>query len=40
MVAQEYPEDVYKLLNDTNVDGAVIASAFHFNYFKKLYEKN
>ena len=33
------PDDVYKLLNDTNVDGAVIASAFHFNYFKKIYEK-
>ena len=34
-----YSEDVYKLFNSTNVDGAIIASAFHFNYYKQLYDK-
>lgn len=33
------PDDVYKLFTNTNVDGAVIASAFHFNYYKDLYNK-
>ena len=28
-------EDVYKLFSITNVDGVVIASAFHFNYYNK-----
>lgn len=31
--------DVYKLFTNTNVDGAIIASAFHFNYYKDLYNK-
>jgi cyclase len=28
--------DVYKLFINSDVDGVVIASAFHFNYYKKL----
>ena len=32
-------EDVYKLFMNTDVDGAVIASAFHFNYYKELLNK-
>jgi|TARA_B100001964_G_C14190266_1_gene580709 cyclase len=32
-------EDVYKLFVNTDIDGAVIASAFHFNYYKELLNK-
>ena len=30
------PEDAYKLFINTDIDGLVIASAFHFNYYKEL----
>ncbi len=33
------PSDVYEVFSKTGVDGAVIASAFHFNYYKELLEK-
>ena len=33
------PEDVYEVFSKTNVDGAVVASAFHFNYYKELLDK-
>ena len=33
------PEDVYKLFTNTDVEGAIIASAFHFNYYKELLAK-
>jgi imidazole glycerol-phosphate synthase subunit HisF len=33
------PEDVYEVFSKANVDGAVIASAFHFNYCKELLDK-
>ena len=29
-------EDVYKLFLNTDIDGVVVASAFHFNYYKEL----
>ena len=32
-------EDVYNLFNSTGVDGAILAAAFHFNYYKELLEK-
>ena len=31
--------DVYEIFSKTDVDGAVIASAFHFNYYKELLDK-
>ena len=33
------PDDVYKVLANSNVDGVIIASAFHFNYYKELLKK-
>ena len=33
------PEDVYKLFMNTDIEGAIIASAFHFNYYKELLKK-
>ena len=30
------PEDAYKLFINADIDGLVIASAFHFNYYKAL----
>ena len=33
------PDDIYQLFNNTNTDGAIVASAFHFNYYKELLEK-
>ena len=33
------PIDVYEVFSKADVDGAVIASAFHFNYYKELLEK-
>ena len=30
------PDDVYEVFTKTDIDGAVIASAFHFNYYKEL----
>ena len=30
------PEDACKLFKSTNIDGIIIASAFHFNYYKEL----
>jgi len=33
------PEDVYKLFVNSDIDGAIIASAFHFNYYKELLKK-
>jgi cyclase len=32
-------EDVYKLFLNTGIDGVVVASAFHFNYYKELLNK-
>ena len=32
-------EDVYKLFVNTGVEGVIIASAFHFNYYKELLNK-
>ena len=32
-------EDVYKLFINSDIDGVVIASAFHFNYYKELLKK-
>ena len=32
-------EDVYKLFINTGIDGVIIASAFHFNYYKELLKK-
>ena len=32
-------ENVYELFTKTNVDGVVIAAAFHFNYYKELLNK-
>jgi len=32
-------EDVYKVLTSSDVDGVIIASAFHFNYYKELLKK-
>ena len=32
-------EDIYKLFINTNIDGVIIASAFHFNYYKELLNK-
>ena len=32
-------EDVYKLFINTDIEGAIIASAFHFNYYKELLNK-
>ncbi len=33
------PDDVYEIFSKANVDGAIIASAFHFNYYKELLDK-
>jgi imidazole glycerol-phosphate synthase subunit HisF len=33
------PENVYEVFSKANVDGAIIASAFHFNYYKELLDK-
>lgn len=33
------PNDVYNVFSNTEVDGAIIASAFHFNYYKELLDK-
>ena len=33
------PSDVYEVFSKTDIDGAVIASAFHFNYYKELLDK-
>tara|TARA_B100000427_G_scaffold326085_1_gene334096 strand:- start:1267 stop:2124 length:858 start_codon:yes stop_codon:yes gene_type:complete len=30
------PDSVFQLFNNTDVDGAIIAAGFHFNYFKDL----
>ncbi len=32
-------EDVYKLFINTDIDGAIMASAFHYNYYKELLNK-
>jgi cyclase len=32
-------DDVYEVFSKANVDGAIIASAFHFNYYKELLDK-
>jgi len=32
-------EDIYKLFINTDIDGVIIASAFHFNYYKELLKK-
>ena len=32
-------EDIYKLFINTDIDGTVIASALHFNYYKELLNK-
>ena len=32
-------EDIYKLFINTDIDGAIIASAFHYNYYKELLNK-
>ena len=32
-------EDIYKLFVNADIDGVVIASAFHFNYYKELLNK-
>jgi|TARA_B100001142_G_C14338767_1_gene656962 cyclase len=36
--AKKY-DDVYEVFSKANVDGVIIASAFHFNYYKKLLDK-
>ncbi len=33
------PDDVYEVFSKADVDGAIIASAFHFNYYKELLDK-
>ena len=33
------PSDVYEVFSKADVDGAVIASAFHFSYYKELLDK-
>jgi len=33
------PEDVYEIFSKTDLDGVIIASAFHFNYYKELLDK-
>jgi cyclase len=32
-------DDIYKLFISTDIDGAIIASAFHYNYYKELLNK-
>ena len=32
-------EDVFNLFNNSGVDGAILAAAFHFNYYKELLKK-
>ena len=32
-------DDVYKLFINSDISGVIIASAFHFNYYKKLLQK-
>ena len=32
-------DDVYEVFSKANVDGVIIASAFHFNYYKELLDK-
>ena len=32
-------EDIYKLFINTDINGVIIASAFHFNYYKELLKK-
>mgnify|MGYP006088226169 CR=1 FL=1 len=33
------PDNVYDVFSKANVDGVIIASAFHFNYYKELLDK-
>ena len=33
------PDNVYEVFSKADVDGVIIASAFHFNYYKELLDK-